>query len=500
MAQAIDDRFDCSFCEQTFTIRPEHVGKRIRCPKCQAPVWVFPNRTESIDGLLATTWHYRKPKIIFGHTEIGPLSSEAFVDLVRREILNSSCDVMSPDFTASEWVELAQVNLAVVQARIAQRAAEAQRQQKITDRRAAAQSANWQTLMRAIKAAISDGQVTFNERNQLLDFAAKANIPDHEVTTLLNTESRKLVEAIVEESIEDGILEPNERIRIGELANGLGVELRFTEGQSRRLALCDLAYQLANGTYVPNGENIVGLALLAREQVIASCHVEWLEVVQLKRPAGIPLGDGTYLKSVGSGMGVLTNKRVLLVGENSAAKFALSSVARVAWYADGVFFNRTSGKSVFLRPRRADLDWDRWGMLAVYTATNEPVLGIPPSSLFVPKQVAEGWVEPEVRLTVSTDLIEPRYTFRVVGDHIGDRSHWISQLATGDPINLVREPSNPFDNNAVMVVDRSRRHLGYLKRDVATWFAPILDRGQRYVSKVHRKPPSGGLVVGVFEA
>ena len=37
--------------------------------------------------------------------------------------------------------------------------------------------------------------------------------------------------------------------------------------------------------------------------------------------------------------------------------------------------------------------------------------------------------------------------------------------------NWCREPSNPADPNAVGVCDRGGNHLGYLKREVAEWFA-----------------------------
>jgi HIRAN domain len=93
----------------------------------------------------------------------------------------------------------------------------------------------------------------------------------------------------------------------------------------------------------------------------------------------------------------------------------------------------------------------------------------------------------------------PRYTFRVVGDHIGDRSDRIERIGLGDVVYLVREPTNPYDANAVLVIDSMRQQLGYLKREVASWFGPMLDRGYGCHCQAYRKPSSGGLIVAVFQ-
>jgi hypothetical protein len=73
------------------------------------------------------------------------------------------------------------------------------------------------------------------------------------------------------------------------------------------------------------------------------------------------------------------------------------------------------------------------------------------------------------------------------------------QISLGEQVQLIREPSNAFDRNAVAVLDAGKHQLGYLKREVAAWFGPMIDRGYSFRSQAYRKPSSGGLIVAVFE-
>ena len=94
---------------------------------------------------------------------------------------------------------------------------------------------------------------------------------------------------------------------------------------------------------------------------------------------------------------------------------------------------------------------------------------------------------------------EPKFTFRVVGDHVGDRSYWINKLRNAENLQFAREPSNPHDQNAVAVCNKSGKQLGYLKREVAAWFARLLDDGKQYSVSVLRVRSDGSLIVAVFD-
>ena len=52
-----------------------------------------------------------------------------------------------------------------------------------------------------------------------------------------------------------------------------------------------------------------------------------------------------------------------------------------------------------------------------------------------------------------------------------------SKLSKGDECHLVREPYNPVDPNAVMVMHHSGRKLGYLRCATVAYLAPIMDIG-----------------------
>jgi hypothetical protein len=59
-------------------------------------------------------------------------------------------------------------------------------------------------------------------------------------------------------------------------------------------------------------------------------------------------------------------------------------------------------------------------------------------------------------------------------------------------------PSNVYDHDAVAVYDTQQRQLDYLKREVAKWFGPMLDRGCQFRSQAYREPTSGGLIAAMF--
>jgi hypothetical protein len=66
------------------------------------------------------------------------------------------------------------------------------------------------------------------------------------------------------------------------------------------------------------------------------------------------------------------------------------------------------------------------------------------------------------------------------------------ELAVGDRLDLVREPANPHDANAVRVEWRGRK-LGYVPRAENAALAWAMDRGERVAARIsalreHRNP------------
>lgn len=60
-----------------------------------------------------------------------------------------------------------------------------------------------------------------------------------------------------------------------------------------------------------------------------------------------------------------------------------------------------------------------------------------------------------------------------------------SELRIGDPLELVREPDNPHDRNAVRVNWRGRK-LGYVPRAENEALAWAMDRGERVTARISR--------------
>jgi single-stranded-DNA-specific exonuclease len=76
------------------------------------------------------------------------------------------------------------------------------------------------------------------------------------------------------------------------------------------------------------------------------------------------------------------------------------------------------------------------------------------------------------------------------------RQNLVAGLAPGDPLDLVREPENPHDPNA-LAVRYGRLHLGYLRREIAQRLAPVVDAGERYRVSVGSITGGGERHVGV---
>ena len=72
----------------------------------------------------------------------------------------------------------------------------------------------------------------------------------------------------------------------------------------------------------------------------------------------------------------------------------------------------------------------------------------------------------------------------VVGTTFQGRQRVVAQLALGEQVQLVREPTNPHDQNAILVVRRTGAAVGYINRHSAAALAPHFDACGRPVSAV----------------
>jgi hypothetical protein len=95
----------------------------------------------------------------------------------------------------------------------------------------------------------------------------------------------------------------------------------------------------------------------------------------------------------------------------------------------------------------------------------------------LPAQAEPSGSQPSVRLLVQSSAL--------AGFRYGEAAEVWPHLAAGEPLELVREPDNPHDANAVRVEWRGRK-LGYVPRSENGALAWAMDRGEALRARVSR--------------
>ncbi|PFR88908.1 HIRAN domain-containing protein [Priestia megaterium] len=80
------------------------------------------------------------------------------------------------------------------------------------------------------------------------------------------------------------------------------------------------------------------------------------------------------------------------------------------------------------------------------------------------------------------------YSFqtRVAGVHVDNRQGLLSQMTDDTPLFLEREPSNPFDTNAIMIlaeINNKKEHIGYIHASYSEEISPLIDKGEPVIIK-----------------
>ena len=85
---------------------------------------------------------------------------------------------------------------------------------------------------------------------------------------------------------------------------------------------------------------------------------------------------------------------------------------------------------------------------------------------------------------------------KVVGVTFEGRQDVIGGLVAGSPLELRREPDNPYDANAVAVYFGALR-IGFLRKEIARRLAPKFDAGERYRAEIGSLTGGGTRSLGV---
>lgn len=73
---------------------------------------------------------------------------------------------------------------------------------------------------------------------------------------------------------------------------------------------------------------------------------------------------------------------------------------------------------------------------------------------------------------------------KIAGVSFNGRQAYLKNLSIGDPLVLVREPDNNYDENAIKVTTIGGVQLGYIKAKLAEGIAPLMDKGSKFICKV----------------
>ena len=88
------------------------------------------------------------------------------------------------------------------------------------------------------------------------------------------------------------------------------------------------------------------------------------------------------------------------------------------------------------------------------------------------------------------------FNTKIVGVTFEGRQDSLSGMEPGQDLDLVRQPENAFDANAI-AVHYGRLQLGFLKKAIAARIAPNIDAGERYRAEVKHVTGGGTRSVGV---
>ena len=84
----------------------------------------------------------------------------------------------------------------------------------------------------------------------------------------------------------------------------------------------------------------------------------------------------------------------------------------------------------------------------------------------------------------------PRFHTKIAGVSFEGRQDTIAGLRADASLELLREPENPYDSNAIAVAYGNLR-LGFFNRELAAHIAPVMDAGVRYRARIASLTGSG---------
>lgn len=73
---------------------------------------------------------------------------------------------------------------------------------------------------------------------------------------------------------------------------------------------------------------------------------------------------------------------------------------------------------------------------------------------------------------------------KVAGVTFDNRQRLIRRMSVGENISLVRDPNNPYDKNAIKVINSNGEQIGFISKELASTMAIRMDAGVIYSATV----------------
>lgn len=90
---------------------------------------------------------------------------------------------------------------------------------------------------------------------------------------------------------------------------------------------------------------------------------------------------------------------------------------------------------------------------------------------------------------------------KVVGVSFEGRQRYVRQTRVNEVLTLERDYNNPYDRNAIKVINASGNQIGFISRELAESMARNIDMGIRYtatVSSITGTNPGDTMGVNIF--
>lgn len=66
---------------------------------------------------------------------------------------------------------------------------------------------------------------------------------------------------------------------------------------------------------------------------------------------------------------------------------------------------------------------------------------------------------------------------KVAGVTFDNRQRLIRRMSVGEQVSLVRDPTNPYDKNAIMVINSNGDQIGFISKELSSTMAINMDSG-----------------------